>query len=969
MKLLKKTLAILMCLIMVISIIPISTVSSVAAGSKVYVNNWEKLKNYLSSDETLEIVLEHDIKYENPPGGILYSKFLEVNGTKTLDLNGKKIEVIDHSDVDEDKDDGSDSESYIFNIDGNLTVNDSVGSGSIRNDAHYISPDVFLFDHASYHHSIRRNIFWLSGDAKLIVNGGTFIAGGAKEQYLSDEVCYAHIIAGGTPITVFDSDSSAVINGGTFIAHSSDLAYEDKDYGNYTGYSINAYGSVDIYGGTFIMNGEGEHIFSGSGDNFNIYSGTFLSTTYDKIRRWPDDYMQGNNKATKGGMVGYGILDKHWKREGTIATVNGEVVDKSLSQYLNNYKDGGVVSIASKSFGGGVCYISASTVGKPVSISLSGELKDIATANPSKVKYQWQLCELAGYRDWQDIPGATYSTYTPTADDYSKFYGRTDLRVVITVDGYANRAVTPPTRINKNVRYEVPNKAYATANPSKKTATITGFTTFKDQEFVLSESSSPNWKNDMHPDANGVFSNLEVGKTYYLHTRFAETEYQYAGKTSVSSQITISETVYLKDIEIVAEKTTGMAGQYIKISVKPIPANATNFNGISKWYINNGLGSKADLYANTSGTKITSGTSYKTVYLKGTEAETVKVSGEYSFGYNDIRILNTTIDLSDSQGKYNFTASEISYDPSSSITVERGSVARVTLYSYISPSKPIANIAFNRESGAILSGVTITHIKGTNDVEIKATDTATIGKGYYVVYVNGIKLNGTMSINVTDSNVPADSISLSSAGVVLKVGGTHNLVANVSPSNVTDKVIWSSSNTAVATVSNGKITAVKEGKAVITAKVGDVVAKCNVTVSNEAEMHSVDVTCGTSSAETAAQGTVVTVTADAAPAGMVFDKWMSSSVTVAEASSITTTFVMPSKDVSLTATYKQKGCTDHSYSGDNDETCDLCDYNRADNCDCNCHAGGLKAFFFKLGNFFAKLFNPAKRVCACGMKH
>jgi hypothetical protein len=60
---------------------------------------------------------------------------------------------------------------------------------------------------------------------------------------------------------------------------------------------------------------------------------------------------------------------------------------------------------------------------------------------------------------------------------------------------------------------------------------------------------------------------------------------------------------------------------------------------------------------------------------------------------------------------------------------------------------------------------------------------------------------------------------------------------------------------------------------------------------------------------------------------------------------------------------------EHSYVDNNDETCDLCDYNRADNCDCNCHAGGIKAFFFKLGNFFAKLFNPAKKICACGMKH
>ncbi len=40
-----------------------------------------------------------------------------------------------------------------------------------------------------------------------------------------------------------------------------------------------------------------------------------------------------------------------------------------------------------------------------------------------------------------------------------------------------------------------------------------------------------------------------------------------------------------------------------------------------------------------------------------------------------------------------------------------------------------------------------------------------------------------------------------------------------------------------------------------------------------------------------------------------------------------------------------------------------------DPCSCNCHKGGIKAFFFKLFNFFAKLFNPAKRICGCGVKH
>lgn len=58
----------------------------------------------------------------------------------------------------------------------------------------------------------------------------------------------------------------------------------------------------------------------------------------------------------------------------------------------------------------------------------------------------------------------------------------------------------------------------------------------------------------------------------------------------------------------------------------------------------------------------------------------------------------------------------------------------------------------------------------------------------------------------------------------------------------------------------------------------------------------------------------------------------------------------------------------------NDFICDRCNAmlemsEPEEPCPCNCHAGGIKAFFFKLINFFAKLFNPAKRICACGVKH
>lgn len=38
-------------------------------------------------------------------------------------------------------------------------------------------------------------------------------------------------------------------------------------------------------------------------------------------------------------------------------------------------------------------------------------------------------------------------------------------------------------------------------------------------------------------------------------------------------------------------------------------------------------------------------------------------------------------------------------------------------------------------------------------------------------------------------------------------------------------------------------------------------------------------------------------------------------------------------------------------------------------CSCDCHAGGIKAFFFKLINFFAKIFDKSARVCECGKSH
>ncbi len=82
------------------------------------------------------------------------------------------------------------------------------------------------------------------------------------------------------------------------------------------------------------------------------------------------------------------------------------------------------------------------------------------------------------------------------------------------------------------------------------------------------------------------------------------------------------------------------------------------------------------------------------------------------------------------------------------------------------------------------------------------------------------------------TNITPIGVSLNKTNLTLNTGSSETLTATISPSNATNKELtWSSSNTSVATVSNGKVTAVGKGTAIITVKtVNGKTAICNVTV-------------------------------------------------------------------------------------------------------------------------------------------
>lgn len=97
--------------------------------------------------------------------------------------------------------------------------------------------------------------------------------------------------------------------------------------------------------------------------------------------------------------------------------------------------------------------------------------------------------------------------------------------------------------------------------------------------------------------------------------------------------------------------------------------------------------------------------------------------------------------------------------------------------------------------------------------------------------------NSTTDVQVNAPvNIPVESVALDKKDAVLKIGGTTALKAAVTPENATNKNVgWSSSDEKIATVKDGVITAVAEGKAAITVTTedGGKTAVCNVTVSGE----------------------------------------------------------------------------------------------------------------------------------------
>jgi hypothetical protein len=141
-------------------------------------------------------------------------------------------------------------------------------------------------------------------------------------------------------------------------------------------------------------------------------------------------------------------------------------------------------------------------------------------------------------------------------------------------------------------------------------------------------------------------------------------------------------------------------------------------------------------------------------------------------------------------------------------------------------------------SGAVLTGRSVSWSSSGADIATVSTSglVTAVGAGTAIITATSGGRNGTAQVTVTASGGAPARIALLPTSATILVGGTVPLAASVydAQDRLTSQgtVVWSSSNTAVATVSTaGVVVGVAAGTAQVTAAIGTIRATATVTVS------------------------------------------------------------------------------------------------------------------------------------------
>lgn len=227
---------------------------------------------------------------------------------------------------------------------------------------------------------------------------------------------------------------------------------------------------------------------------------------------------------------------------------------------------------------------------------------------------------------------------------------------------------------------------------------------------------------------------------------------------------------------------------------------------------------------------------YSGTYNTGTEltAKSTSSSGSYSSVLNTYDVNDTSFyilnDAGYNQAFYSITINfDISTDP---VSAESVSLNKNALALYTGDSESlVATVSPNNATDKSVTWTSSVPSVATVDASGMVNALA-VGSTTITVTTTDGGFTATCTVTVS-AKIAVTSVSLNTGAVSINKNASTTLTATVYPSNATNKnVTWSSSNTGIATVSNGVVTGVAAGTATITVTTvdGSKTATCTVTV-------------------------------------------------------------------------------------------------------------------------------------------
>ena len=400
--------------------------------------------------------------------------------------------------------------------------------------------------------------------------------------------------------------------------------------------------------------------------------------------------------------------------------------------------------------------------------------------------------------------------YTPadTTDDKTVTWSSADEKIATVKNGVVTAKATGTTKITATVGT---HKAECTVTVNAK---LTGIKVTPDKVTVekgqkanlnvtylpadTTDEKAVTWKSENESvatvDENGVVTAVAGGKTKVIATAKANNKITAVCEVKVPIH---TESIALNKTEI----TDLLKGKTEKLEVSFIPSNTEDSREV-KW-----TSSAADIAAvDANGKALKEGTATITATTadgKHTASCTVTVK--------EIHLTDVKLDeMKNPSELFKGEKHQIKIGLNPIDTTDN------VIYTFASSDEKVVSVDKNGMVTALKNG------KATITITVKTTNT---------------DFEKTLTYDITVEEIPLESIEIKGDVTSLEEGKTTKLNVVFNPTNTTDDktVVWSSSDTKVATVdANGVVKAVKAGNVKITAKVGDKTAEYALKVTAKA---------------------------------------------------------------------------------------------------------------------------------------